>query len=57
MEFKCIFIVDLILAILMVGAVSATDTVSEDIISDGDETHLEITDNNVYTQEKVRSVT
>ena len=33
----------------MVGAVSATDTISEDIISDSDDTPLEITDNDVYT--------
>ena len=37
------------LAILMVGAVSATDTISEDIVSDADDTPLEITDNDVYT--------
>ena len=49
MESKYIFIVSLILAILMVGAVSATDTVSEDIISDVDDVPLEITDNDVYT--------
>ena len=37
------------LAILMVGAVSATDTISEDIVSDANDTPLEITDNDVYT--------
>lgn len=49
MESKYIFIVSLILAIFMVGAVSATDTVSEDIISDVDDAPLEITYNDVYT--------
>lgn len=49
MESKYIFIVCFILAIFMVGAVSATDTVSEDIISDVEDTPLEITDNDVYT--------
>ena len=58
MKFKYMFIAGLILAILMVGAVSATDTISEDIISDADDTPLEITDNDVYTtQKKVHSVT
>ena len=42
-------VMGLILAILMVGAVSATDTISEDIISDADDTPLEITENDVYT--------
>ena len=42
-------VMGLILAILMVGAVSATDTISEDIISDADEVPLEITENDVYT--------
>ena len=49
MKFKCMFIMGLILAILMVGAVSATDTLSEDILSDADDTSLEITGNEVYT--------
>ena len=49
MKFKYVLIASLILAILMVGAVSATDTISEDIISDSDDTPLEITDNDVYT--------
>ena len=39
----------LILTILMVGAVSATDTISEDIVSDADDIPLESTDNDVYT--------
>ena len=49
MKFKYMFIASLILAILMVGAVSATDTISEDNISDADDDTLEITDNNIYT--------
>ena len=49
MKFKYILIASLMLAILMVGAVSATDTISEDIVSDADDTPLEITDNDVYT--------
>ena len=42
-------IASLMLAVLMVGAVSATDTISEDIVSDVDDDHLEITGNDVYT--------
>ena len=49
MKFKCMLIASLMLAVLMVGAVSATDTISEDIVSDVDDDHLEITDNDVYT--------
>ena len=49
MKFKYMLVMGLILAILMVGAVSATDTISEDIISDADDTPLEITENDVYT--------
>ncbi|WP_405290190.1 C1 family peptidase [Methanobrevibacter sp.] len=49
MKFKIMFIMGLILAIIMVGAVSATDTISEDIVSDEGDTSLEITDNEVYT--------
>ena len=49
MKFKYVLIASLMLAILVVGAVSATDTISEDIISDSDDTPLEITDNDVYT--------
>ena len=49
MKFKYVLIASLMLAILVVGAVSATDTISEDIISDADDTPLEITDNDVYT--------
>ena len=49
MKFKYVLIASLMLAILMVGAVSATDTISEDIVSDADDTPLEITDNDVYT--------
>ena len=48
MKFKYVFIVCLILAILMIGAVNATDTISEDVVSNEDDTPLEITDNNVY---------
>jgi hypothetical protein len=33
MKFKYVLIASLMLAILVVGAVSATDTISEDIIS------------------------
>jgi hypothetical protein len=44
MKFKYVLIASLILAILIVGAVSATDTISEDNISDTDDTPLEITD-------------
>lgn len=47
MESKCIFIVGLILTILMAGTVSATDTVSENFISDADDAPLEITGNDV----------
>ena len=49
MKFKCMLIASLMLAVLMVGAVSATDTISEDIVSVVDDDHLEITDNDVYT--------
>ena len=49
MKFKCMLIASLMLAVLMVGAVSATDTISEDIVSDVDDDHLEITGNDVYT--------
>ena len=49
MKFKYLFIMSLILTILMVGAVSATDTISEDIVSDADDIPLESTDNDVYT--------
>ena len=49
MKFKYVLIASLILAILMVGAVSATDTISEDNISDADDDTLEITENDVYT--------
>ena len=48
MKFKYVFIVGLILAILMIGVVNATDTISEDVVSNEDDTPLEITDNNVY---------
>ncbi|MEE0939732.1 C1 family peptidase [Methanobrevibacter sp.] len=51
MKFKYIFIASLILAILMVSAVSANDTVSQDIISDNDDNSLEITqDRNTETE-------
>ena len=49
MKFTIMFIMGLIIAIIMVGAVSATDTISEDIVSDEGDTSLEITDNEVYT--------
>ena len=45
-------IVTLILAILMVGAVSATDQIYEDIISDEDDATLEIEENDDYTNGK-----
>ncbi len=48
MKFKYVFIMGLILAILMIGAVNATDTISKDVVSNEDGTPLEITDNNVY---------
>ncbi|WP_410319119.1 C1 family peptidase [Methanobrevibacter sp.] len=51
MKFKYIFIASLILAILMVSAVSANDTVSQDIISGNDDNSLEITqDRNTETE-------
>ena len=49
MKFKYMVMAGLILAIFMIGAVSATDTISEDIVSDEDDIPLEITDNEVYT--------
>ena len=57
MKFKYMFIASLILAILMVGAVSATDTISEDNISDADDDTLEITENDVYTTGGIHSPT
>ena len=48
MKFRYMFVMGLILAILMVGAVSATDTISEDVVSDADDAPLEIADNEVY---------
>ena len=48
MKFKYVFIMGLILAILMVGAVNATDTISKDVVSNDKDASLEITDNNVY---------
>ena len=50
MKFKLYFIASLILAILMVSAVSANDTVSQDIISDNDDNSLEITQNEINTE-------
>ena len=50
MKFKYIFIASLILAILMVSAVSANDTVSQDIISDNDDNSLEITQDKINTE-------
>ena len=47
-NFIYVFIVGLILAILMIGVVNKTDTISEDVVSNEDDTPLEITDNNVY---------
>lgn len=32
----------------MIGVVNKTDTISEDVVSNEDDTPLEITDNNVY---------
>lgn len=51
MKSKYIVVMGLILAIIMVGAVSATDTVSEDIVSD-DDIPLEIKGADVYTTGK-----
>ena len=48
MGFKKAILVLLLLIILTMGAASATDTISEDIISDADDTPLEITDNDFY---------
>ena len=42
MKFKCVLMASLILAILMVGAVSAADTTFQDIIPDADDGSLEI---------------
>ena len=50
MKFKLYFIASLILAILMVSAVSANDTVSQDIISDNDDNSLEITQDKINTE-------
>ena len=50
MKFKYIFIASLILAVLMVSAVSANDTVSQDIISDNDDNSLEITQDKINTE-------
>ena len=50
MKFKYIFIASLILAILMASAVSANDTVSQDIISDNDDNSLEITQDKINTE-------
>ena len=52
MKFKYVLIVSLILAIFMVGAVSATDTISGDIISDVDDASLEFNQNYIYTTEE-----
>lgn len=52
MKFKYVLIVSLILAIFMVGAVSATDTISGDIISDVDDASLEFNLNYIYTTEE-----
>lgn len=48
MKVRYMIIVSLILAILMVGAVSATDQLSEDIISDEDDATLQIEENDIY---------
>ncbi|WP_407375513.1 C1 family peptidase [Methanobrevibacter sp.] len=50
MKFKYVFIASLILAILMVGAVSADDTVSQDIVSDDEDNTLETVDEEIYTE-------
>ena len=48
MKVRYMIIVSLILAILMVGTVSATDRLSEDIISDADDATLQIEENDVH---------
>ena len=50
MKFKYVLMASLILAILMVSAVSANDTVSQDIISDNGDNALETAENEIYTE-------
>ncbi len=50
MKSKYFFIASLILAILMVSAVSANDTVSQDITSDNDDNSLEITQDEINAE-------
>lgn len=57
MKFKLILIVSLILAILSIGAVSASDTLYEDSVLDADNCTLEIGEKNIYSTDDVGSFT